>query len=139
MPCYEYVCAKGHHFDRSLRVADYATPQECFCGAMGRRIISVPRLVMARPEIRYDSPVTGKPITSMAQRRDDLARHNCREYDPEMKTDAARFRQRQDAALDKSVDEHVERAIAEMPERKREHLINEVAAGATVEVERRSP
>lgn len=136
---YEYRCPTGHHFDRSLPVADYRTPQQCpICGMDGRRIISVPRLVSATPDCRYDSPITGRPITSMAQRRDDMARHGCQEYDPEMKKDAARFRKESQDKLERSIDDHVERQIDAMPVRKREKLDNELKSGADINIERRS-
>jgi putative FmdB family regulatory protein len=135
---YEYACKRGHHFERVLSVANYQTPQICECGADSRRIISLPRLVTAAPDIRYDSPVDGRPITSMAQRRDDLARAGCQPYDPEMRKDADRFKARQDAELDRKVDETVEKEFERMPVRKREQLENEIKSGADVEVVRRS-
>jgi putative FmdB family regulatory protein len=138
MPTYEYNCRKGHHFERVLRFADYQTPQQCDCGAEGRRVISLPRLITASPDVRYDSPIDGRPITSMAQRRDDLARSGCREYDPEMKKDADRFRERSQAQLDAHIDETVEREIDKMPTRKRERLDNELKSGADIAVERRN-
>jgi len=33
----------------------------------------------------YLSPVTGKPVTGRAQRRDDMKRHGCVDYEPSMK------------------------------------------------------
>ena len=74
----------------------------------------------------------------MAQRREDLARNNCREYDPMMRQDAERFRQQSQEALDKSIDETVEREIETMPTRKREKLATELSTGADVNVERKS-
>jgi putative FmdB family regulatory protein len=135
---YEYSCKRGHHFERVLAVADYQTPQICECGADSRRIISLPRLVKVSPDVRYDSPIDGRPITSMAQRRDDMARNNCQEYDPMMRQDAERFRARTEAALDAKMGETVEREIATMPGDKREKLGNELSSGAEIAIERRS-
>lgn len=73
----------------------------------------------------------------MAQRRDDLARNNCREYDPLMRQDAEKYRKEMDEKLDRSVDETVERQIDAMPGTKREKLANELASGADAKVERR--
>lgn len=135
---YEYCCPKGHHFEAVLAVADYRTPQSCpKCGTEGRRIISVPRLVTATPNVCFDSPIDGRPITSMAQRRDDMARNNCREYDPMMRLDAAKFRKETQEKLERSVDESVERHIDSLPDHKREKLNNELASGADTTVERR--
>jgi len=84
-------------------------------------------------DVCYDSPIDGRPITSMAARRDDLARSGCVEYDPEMKTDAARRRKEKDDALDASVDQLVEREFAVMPAKKKELLAAEMQSGMTAE------
>lgn len=49
--------------------------------------LQVPDGPVARPQMRgdipaYRSPITGEWITSRSQRREDLARHGCREVDP---------------------------------------------------------
>lgn len=134
---YQYACKNGHHFERVLPVADYRTLQLCDCGAAGRRVISVPRLVKSTPDISYDSPIDGRAITSMAQRREDLARSGCREYDPEMKKDAEKFRKESQEKLERNVDDTVERHIDSLPGRKREALNNELASGVDATVERR--
>lgn len=136
MPTYEFACKKGHHFERILPVADYRTPQSCECGSPGRRVISIPRMVSVQRECRYDSPVTGRPISSYKQRAEDLARHGCQPYDPGMKADADRFRERSQAAVEKSLDDSVDRAYEAMPTSKREKLDNEIKAGAGISVER---
>lgn len=136
MPTYEYHCKNGHHFERVLLVADYQTPQACDCGAAGRRIISLPRLVSAAPDVCYDSPIDGRPITSMAQRREDMLRNNCREYDPEMKKDAERFRRESEAKLEAKIDQHIEATVSTMPARKRERLAAELSAGADATITR---
>ena len=135
---YEYRCRNGHEFERILPVADYKTPQRCHCGAEGRRILSLPRLLV-KPDVRYDSPVTGAPITSERARREDLARHNCIEYDPGMKQDAQRRVVEDERKLDKAVDATVEAEISRMPARKRERLEAELRGGSDVSVERLTP
>ncbi len=134
---YEYICGNGHAFERVLPVKKFRTPQTCeICGALGDRVLSLPALAYAKRTCEYESPITGKPVTSWAQRRDDMARAGCREYDPEMKTDADRFRREQEAKLDASVDETVEREFEKMPSRKREQLTNELSGGADVNIVR---
>lgn len=64
----------------------------------------------------YQCPITGKAISSEAQHRDNLARHDCVEYDPEMKKDAAINRQRAWDELDAATDEFVSRKLAELPD-----------------------
>jgi putative FmdB family regulatory protein len=137
MPTYVYECPRGHTFERILRVADHATPQRCDCGRSSQRIITAPTLFV-KQEIRYDSPIDGRAITSMKARRDDLARNNCQEYDPEMKKDYKRRIERQQAALEKSVESTVEATIEQMPARKRERLESELRAGADCAPERQA-
>lgn len=80
----------------------------------------------------YRSPIDDRPITSMASRREDLARSGCVEYDPEMKTDRIRNIKRDDEAIDKAVDETVESAVANMSSRQLEKLGEEFLRGADV-------
>lgn len=128
MPTYSYSCSKGHFFDRYLPLAEYDAPQTCACGEAGRKLF--PRVhLMKRREVYYDSPIDGRPITSEAARREDLARNNCQEYDPEMKKDAERRRREASEALDRSIDETVEREVAAMPSEKRERLDAELTRG----------
>lgn len=138
MPTYEYECAKGHKFDRILPVARYDEPQTCECGKVAQKLISRPALAWASREVNYDCPITGIPITSMAQHKDNLARHGCQQYDPEMKKDAENFRRKSQEALEKSVDETVEAAIEKMPSRKKEVLERELTSGVDIEVVRQS-
>jgi len=135
MATYVYECPNGHTFERILRIADYAKPQKCQCGRRGRKIITAPT-VFASKDICYDSPIDGRPITSMKARLDDLARNNCTEYDPEIKKDYARRVEREQVQLERSVEATVEETIQKMPVRKRERLEAELRAGADVAPER---
>lgn len=139
MPIYAYQCQNGHTFDRYLTVAKYDTPQTCSCGAAGQRVISVPMLIIRSPDICYDSPIDGRPITSMAARQEDLARSNCVPYDPDIKQDYQRRIEREEARVEANVDDTVERTIAAMPARKREKLAAEMEGGMGVETVRETP
>lgn len=131
-PIYEYACLGGHDFERYLPVAQYQDAQYCECGELGVRRISLP-MIFVKPDICYDSPITGEPITSMAKRLDDLAKHNCEPYDPDIKQHIAEKNKREEIALEKAVDETIDREIATMPARKREKLEAELHGGMTVE------
>jgi putative FmdB family regulatory protein len=137
MPTYAYECQNGHYFERVLPVAEYATAQICECGSPGMKIIQAVRAFIQKG-ICYDSPIDGRPITSMRARRDDLARNNCQEYDPEMKKDYHRRIERQQAELERSLESSVEAAVEAMPVRKREKLQEELAGGADVVPERQA-
>ena len=89
-------------------------------------------------EICYDSPIDGRPITSMAARREDLARSGCVEYDPEMRKDYTRRVEADEKRLEQSVDALLEREIAAMPSRKQEKLAAELQGGATADIVRQT-
>jgi len=74
----------------------------------------------------YQSPITGQWVDGRVARRNDLASSNCVEYDPGMRTEQDKRHAAEDAALDKKVDEHVEKTIYEMPTEKREQLAVEL-------------
>lgn len=128
---YEYICTCGAEFDRVLPVAEYQTPQFCECGKTAKRVISAPMLAFAQRECIYDSPVDGRAITSWAQRREDLARHGCQEYDPGMKQDYHRRIEKEQNQLERKLDATIEAEVDKMPTRKREMLQNELDGGAT--------
>ena len=139
MPTYEYSCPAGHQFERILPVSRYDEAQTCDCGLLANKLISRPALAWASREVNYDCPITGAPITSWAQHRDNLKRHGCQQYDPEMKKDAARFREGKQKELEASLDRTVEEVIEKMPSRKKELLERDLSAGATAEIVRQAP
>lgn len=134
MPTYEYRCGAGHKFDRVLRLSEYDTPQTCECGETATRLISTPMFSVDIPA--YQSPVTGQWINSRAERREDLKRTGCVEYEPSMKEYAERARQREDVELEKAMEQTVEAEIHAMPARKREKLIAELESGGDIEYAR---
>lgn len=81
----------------------------------------------------YESPTSGAHITNMRQRANDMAASGCIEYEPGMRQDADRRVIEEDKALDKLVDETVEREFESMPIKQKETLCAELTAGATVE------
>lgn len=134
MPIYEFKCNNGHLFDRFLKLANYNDPQTCECGAASVKLLSRPAIHADFPP--YESPVTGKMITSRRERREDLARSGCVEYEPSMLQESERKRAAEDAALEKKIDEHVEAEIINMDARTREKLVSELQSGVDVEVVR---
>lgn len=62
----------------------------------------------------YQCPITGKWIEGRRQHRNNLARHNCLEYDPELKKDQIRNERESIRRHERSIDEAVERAAAQM-------------------------
>jgi putative FmdB family regulatory protein len=129
MPLYEFECRHGHVLEILRDISECSAPASCHCGELALRILS-PTIGYVQRECRYDSPIDGRPISSYAERREDLARNHCQEYDPEMKKDAARYREREQAKLELAVDESVERAVMSMDGTKREKLAAELQGGA---------
>lgn len=80
----------------------------------------------------YQCPVTGKEIRGRRAHEENLRRHDCRVLEPGERESNLRRQQREAQALDASVDSTVDEFIHKLPPQKRETLINEVAAGATV-------
>lgn len=96
------------------------------------RVITVP-MAYVRPDVNYTSPVDGRPITNWNAHVEELARNNSVLYEPGIKQDQERNQRAREAALERRVDETVEREIASMPGRKLERLGAELDAGASAE------
>lgn len=137
MPIYTYVCKEGHQFDRYLKLEDYKNPQVCDCGSESRKKM-MPTMINCDIQSwdYYESPASGKAITSYKQRREDMARHDCVDYDPGMKKAFEKRVEKEDCALDKKIDETVDREWDKMSSKKRENLANELLSGADIKLER---
>ena len=62
----------------------------------------------------YTSPIDGRLVSGRKQRREDLKRNNCVEFDPGMKEDAQRRRKEQDRQLERSLGETMERTQVQL-------------------------
>lgn len=137
MPLYDFMCLKGHKFDRFLKLADWDAKQICECGAEAVKQLSAPMFSIDATNFpAYQSPSTGKWITSKTQRREDLKVSGCVEYEPSMVQEQQRRHASEDAKIDRMVDEHVEKTIYEMPTQQREKLVSELEGGIDVQVQR---
>ncbi len=132
MPLYEYECPDHGHFERYLPFSEYDKPQTCECGKPSKKLISLPS-VFVSPDVCYDSPIDGRPITSKKQRLEDMARSGCVEYDSGIKQDAQRKQESDQKQLESKIDQTIESEIEKMPAAKRERLANELQSGLTVE------
>lgn len=139
MPIYEYECDCGTEFTRYLPAAQYLDPQICECGARAQKVIRSVPMAFIQPDCHYESPIDGRPITSWAQRKEDLARSGCVEYDPQQRVAYDRRVKEEADHLEKAMDETIDREIATMPTRKREILENEMQAGVNLETIRTTP
>jgi hypothetical protein len=73
MPTYVFSCPRGHQFELFRNIRDFVREAPCECGETGRLVVQR-TIGYVQGECRYDSPIDGRPITSWAQRKDDLAR-----------------------------------------------------------------
>jgi hypothetical protein len=127
MPLYNLLCTNGHKFDRFIKLANLDEPQICECNAQAHRVISACMFnIDATNFPAYQSPTTGRYITSKTQRREDMAASGCVDYEPSLVAEQNKRVAREDAELDKKVDEHVEKTIYEMPTAKKEKLAAEM-------------
>lgn len=143
MPVYVYACPEClHSFEKFRPVAQFQRTEDCpVCKSVSRQVITAPIVIIpahmsATGNSSYHSPIDGRPITNQYQRREDLARSGCIEYEPGMKQDTDRRVIEGEKALDKAVDETFDREIEKMPAIKRERLETEMMAGVTAETVR---
>ncbi len=134
MPLYSFLCNKGHKFELVLKVAEYNLPQTCECGEKAKRQVTTAMITPAFED--YESPIDGSPITSKKKRIEDMARNDCVPYESSLRQESTRNMKVEEAALEKAVDETVEREISKMPSDKRLSLEKELAAGANLEYHR---
>lgn len=136
MPLYDIRCSEsGKIFERVIPLAKFEEPIFCTCGAPAIRIISTP--MFSVDNTGYDCPVTGKWIGSKREHEENLKRQGCRVLEAGEKEANVRRRESEDAALDRAVDQTVEREIETMPSAKRERLFNELESGLDVSVDRK--
>lgn len=137
MPLHDFRCARGHITEEF--VAQGVDVIECACYLPATKVFLTAPMAFVQPDICYDSPIDGRPITSKQAREEDLARSGCIPYDPEMKTDQKRRIEREEKALEDAVDRTVDEVIATMPARKREKLEAEMQSGVDAEIARVTP
>lgn len=139
MPLYDYRCgACKRKREVVLKLAELEEAEvSCLsCGALMARALSAPMVV--GDYAPYQCPVTGRLIEGRRAHIENLKETGCRILEPGEKELVAKARRDSDSALDRAVDDSVEKAIHEMPTEKREKLIAEVSAGADAQITRTS-
>lgn len=138
LPLHSFLCPNRHLselFQPLDGLREYEACPVDGCGLQAQKhFFSAP---IGRVErIEYRSPIDGRPITTKYGRIEDMARHNCVEYEPGMKDDYLRRQKESQEAIDRKVDAIVEQQIHGMGARKRERLEAELRNGADVAFER---
>ena len=127
MPLYDLRCEQGHRFERMIPLAEFEAPQLCGCNSPAQRLISAPMFTV--DQTGYTCPVSGDWISSKHQHRENLSKHNCRVLETGETEAAAAYRAKQDAILDKTIEDSVERQIETFSSDKKEQLHNELING----------
>ena len=138
MPRHDFECLIGHVTESM--VAHGVNEIACgTCSEPAHKVFLRAPTGFVQKDICYDSPVDGRPITSLQAHREELARTDSVVYEPGIKQDQERNARLRDEAVEKSIDQTVEKEIATMPARKFEKLAAELTGGLTAEVSRVTP
>jgi putative FmdB family regulatory protein len=113
MPLYTYTCQCGSRDTVFAKIVSRDDPRECpQCNRYMTRILEAPYV---RPEIQpYISPASGRVINSRDQRRDDLRRSGCIEWEPGIREEAEKNRVAGIEANFRTVDASIDKTVAEM-------------------------
>lgn len=140
MPLHSFRCPTGHVFDAYQPSDKLDSTMECAqCKAMAEKVFLTPPMGFVRQDVCYASPIDGRPITSHQEHVEDLRRADCVPYEPGIKQDQERKAREREEAVERSIDETVEREIALMPTKKKEKLTAELEGGMTAAPERITP
>lgn len=142
MPLHDFKCRMcGHIEERVVPVEDLKKQVHTASDHIGFMDITYLRAPMGfvQKDICYDSPVDGRPITSLQAHREELARTDTVVYEPGIKQDQERNARMREESLERSIEQTVEREVALMPVRKKEKLVAELEGGLTAEPARITP
>lgn len=140
MPLHDHYChACNQVEERFVPVNDLGVKQYHHCGRELERVFLRAPMGFVQPDVCYASPVDGRPITNKHEHLEELARTDTVVYEPGIKQDQDRNERRRAMALERSIDETVEREVALMPAAKREKLAAELQGGLTAVPERVTP
>lgn len=118
MPLYSYVCSCCEKRQQIyLPIARYKEPQfcqtpGCHSGEPLTKIIEAPYVAVDYGG--YISPATGKWVEGRKQHIEDLKQSNCRILEPGESRDEMKKTEQRQVALEKSIDEAVERTASEL-------------------------
>ena len=131
MPIYEAICLKcGKYHDYIRTVSNCLDTPEC-CGVKtDKRILSKPMTQMdMQPWDAFESPATGRLITSKKERMEDMRASGCRDWEgmDSEKRNAARQKQYQEVEEDNKLDSVVRQAWANLSPAKKAQALAEAS------------
>lgn len=110
MPMYVCACPCGARETIFRRVDDRDLDLPEHCGTRMQRIIVAPAVRPDLPE-PYESPKSGKWITSRAEQREDLVATGSFLYEPGVRQDIARRKKELEAQTDQLISTRVDETI----------------------------
>lgn len=128
MPIYEAICLKCGKYHEYIRTfANYLDTPECCGEKTSKRILSAPMGIVDIPA--YESPASGKWITSRAERREDFKRTGCREWEgmESERKEAEKQNRYNEEAQDKALDHTVRKVWSELSPSKKAMALKSAA------------
>lgn len=140
-PMHDFLCAAtGHVFTAYQPIDQLDATMACEqCKGMADKVFLTPPMGFVRQDVHYASPVDGRPITSWNAHLEELSRTDSVVYEPGIRQDQERNERARAEALERSIDQTVEREVSLMPTRKKEKLAAELDGGMTAEPARVTP
>ena len=117
---YESVCMECGKYFEYIKPAAQCKESPFCCGFQTRKVIlSAPMGIVDIPA--YESPASGKMITSRAERREDFKRTGTREWEgaESERREAERQKKYNEEKQDKALDHTVRKAWADLPPSKK--------------------
>lgn len=129
MPIYEAICLHCGKYHEYIRPVDQCLETPECCGAKtDKRILTKPMAAMdMQPWEAFESPATGKIITSKKERAADMRASGCRDWEgmESEKQHAQRLKQYQEEEDDKKLDAVVRTAWAQLSPAKKAQALAE--------------
>lgn len=138
MPLHDFRCAEGHITEAWVpQGLDVVGCAYCKGYKSATKVFLKAPQGYVQPDICYDSPIDGRPITTKQARLEDLKRNGCREYETGEKEEMLKQKELEEKSLDRAVEATVEETLAGWSPRKKEILEQEIRAGVTTEIVRK--
>jgi hypothetical protein len=120
MPIYQATCATCGAYHEYIRPVSQCLDAPDCCGTRTvKQIFSPPMGIVDIPA--YESPATGKWITSRSERREDFKRSGCREWEgaESERKEASKVKAADEAKQDAAIEHTVRTAWAALPPSKK--------------------
>lgn len=123
MPLYDSICEEcSTVFSEYRSVSRYKDTPQC-CGAVTKLVITAPMLQASTFRVfdAFESPSTGRVISSKKERDADMKSSGCREWEglAVEKQEAARIKQYEEEKADKQLENTIKESIRKLPEKER--------------------